>query len=127
MASDKPVSEMSAEDVLFHVGTYFEDWHRESGNESKLKALALLTAWRGDRERDDSALLRAALVRLVNGQSLLDAPCLWCAYNGIGYWRAKTHGAACPWHNVGSFDERARKVDETLGLAALTRKDGANG
>lgn len=41
---------------------------------------------------------------------LLDAPCLWCGYNGAGYFQTGTHSENCPWHNVGGAMERGDKL-----------------
>jgi hypothetical protein len=38
--------------------------------------------------------------------ALLDAPCLFCGYNGAGYWQSGTHAKDCRWHSVGGFDDR---------------------
>lgn len=37
---------------------------------------------------------------------MLDAPCLWCGYNGKGYWQSGTHDEHCPWLHLASEDER---------------------
>lgn len=38
-------------------------------------------------------------------KNMLDAPCLFCGYNGQGYWQNGTHHEQCPWHMVsGSVD-----------------------
>ena len=65
-----------------------------------------------------TALYREAMRRFLKGtpSSLLDAPCMWCGYNSQGYWQKVTHGTECPWHDVGSFDERAGKLEAVLGL-----------
>lgn len=34
------------------------------------------------------------------------APCLFCGYNGSGYWKAGTHEKDCPFHKVGGIEER---------------------
>jgi len=39
-------------------------------------------------------------------EHLLDSPCLWCGYNGAGYWQQGTHAENCPWHEVGGTTER---------------------
>lgn len=52
--------------------------------------------------------LREAAERLGVGDSngLLAAPCLWCGYNGEGYYQAGTHSQSCPWHTIGGCDDR---------------------
>jgi hypothetical protein len=39
-------------------------------------------------------------------EHLLSSPCLWCGYNGPGYWQQDTHAENCPWHTVGGLGER---------------------
>jgi hypothetical protein len=39
-------------------------------------------------------------------EHLLSAPCLWCGYNGQGYWQQGTHAKDCPWHKVGGVGGR---------------------
>ena len=38
--------------------------------------------------------------------ALLQAPCLWCEYNGAGYWQPDTHDSWCPWNKIGGEKER---------------------
>lgn len=61
-----------------------------------------------------TALLEVSRRLLPNAQSaMLDAPCLWCGYNGEGYWQPTTHELTCPWHNVGGrFDRLDRLAQE---------------
>lgn len=40
----------------------------------------------------------------------LQAPCIWCGYNGNGYWQKGTHAATCPWHQVGGSEERYQSL-----------------
>ena len=56
--------------------------------------------------------LREAAERLGVGDSngLLAAPCLWCGYNGEGYYQAGTHGQLCPWNTIGGCDERLDRL-----------------
>lgn len=65
-----------------------------------------------------TALYREAMRRFLKGnpQSLLDAPCMWCAYNGQKYWQKGTHDKECPWHDIGSFEDRCNKLEKVLGL-----------
>ena len=37
---------------------------------------------------------------------ILEAPCLFCGYNGKGYWQTETHDRACPWYKVGGYEQR---------------------
>jgi hypothetical protein len=37
---------------------------------------------------------------------VLEAPCVFCGYNGQGYWQSGTHAAECPWARVGGEVER---------------------
>lgn len=45
---------------------------------------------------------------------LLNAPCVFCGYNGAGYWQAKSHLKSCPWHTVGGFDDRRARMPDIL-------------
>ena len=56
--------------------------------------------------------LREAAERLGVGDAngLLEAPCLWCGYNGEGYYQAGTHGQSCPWNTIGGCDERLDRL-----------------
>ena len=59
------------------------------------------------QETRRAALLEVSRRLLPNAQSaMLDAPCLWCGYNGEGYWQPTTHELTCPWHNVGGRFDR---------------------
>jgi len=49
-------------------------------------------------------------------RKLLDAPCVFCGYNGPGYWQAGTHKPECPWHGVGGYDERAVMLRPVIDL-----------
>ena len=45
------------------------------------------------------------------------APCVFCGYNGAGFYQAGTHAEACPWYTVGGGEERSvmlRKVVASL-------------
>lgn len=48
---------------------------------------------------------------------ILKSPCLWCGYNGEGYWSLRTHAESCPWHEVGGEMERL------LVLGAYTHRE----
>jgi len=56
--------------------------------------------------------LREAASKLGIGDSsgLLDAPCLWCGYNGRGYYQVGTHDKSCIWHTVGGRNERLDRL-----------------
>ena len=36
-----------------------------------------------------------------------DAPCVFCGYNGRGYYQVGTHDVCCPWHRLGGSKERS--------------------
>jgi len=45
------------------------------------------------------------------------APCVFCGYNGAGFYQAGTHAEDCPWYTVGGGEERSvmlRKVVASL-------------
>lgn len=51
---------------------------------------------------------------------MLDAPCVWCAYDGVGYWQEGTHAESCPWHNVGGLAERLALVADAVAARLKT-------
>lgn len=53
-----------------------------------------------------TALSEGPRTRTGAPPALLDAPCLWCNYNGPGYWSRNTHDAACPWHGISGSTDR---------------------
>lgn len=48
----------------------------------------------------------------LGGQAacILDAPCVFCGYNGSGYWQSGTHSKDCPFHEVGGDASRADHI-----------------
>jgi len=62
----------------------------------------------------------------VNSTELLAAPCLFCGYNGAGYWQRGTHHKRCPWHHVGGECERAEKLPRMVNRAMI-KAYGPNG
>lgn len=67
------------------------------------------------RAQRDRMLLRLAKYNAV--WPLLPAPCLWCGYNGAGYWQVGAHREDCRWVNVGGVSER------TAALSALADQE----
>jgi len=51
-----------------------------------------------------------------NDRALLEAPCIFCGYNGPGYWQAGTHTLDCPWHGIGCLSERAAMLRPVIKL-----------
>ncbi len=83
----------------------YNEGHHDADQDIAVLAEALQTTRR-------AALLEAAQrADLGDCNSLLDAPCLWCGYNGEGYWQPTTHDLACPWHNVGGRFDRVVALD----------------
>ena len=39
-------------------------------------------------------------------KSILDAPCVFCGYSGVGYYQSGTHHVLCPWYKVGGLEDR---------------------
>lgn len=55
-------------------------------------------------------------------ETILDAPCVFCGYQKLGYWQAQTHAPECPWHAVGGKWSRIEALRRTLGaLFTLAR------
>ncbi len=63
------------------------------------------------------------LLNIDRLNSLLDAPCLLCGYDGAGYWEAGTRHEKCPWHAVKGRDERMGKLPGMV-EEALIKGDG---
>ena len=49
-------------------------------------------------------------------KKLIDAECVFCRYNGIGYWQPDTHSADCPWHGIGGSSERLKLIPKLISL-----------
>jgi len=41
---------------------------------------------------------------------LLDAPCVFCKYNGPGYYQPHTHKKWCPFYEIGGDRERENAI-----------------
>ena len=84
--------------------TTYREGYQDPDNDIGIIEQALTTA------RQEA--LREAAERLGVGDSngLLAAPCLWCGYNGEGYYQAGTHSQSCPWHTIGGCDERLDRL-----------------
>ena len=50
----------------------------------------------------------------MSDKELLDAPCVFCGYNGAGYWQRGTHDPRCPVHDIGGQFERRGVVGLSL-------------
>lgn len=50
---------------------------------------------------------------------ILENPCLFCGYNGGGYWMIETHDKRCPWHHVGGIKERKETIFNMIKKALL--------
>jgi hypothetical protein len=57
------------------------------------------------RKRDEPIPVKSPDVRL-------EAPCVWCGYNGPDYWQSGTHAYECPCFKVGGMIAR----EEMLGV-----------
>ena len=42
----------------------------------------------------------------------LDSPCIFCGYNGKGYWQIGTHLKDCPFYSIGGGADREAKIKE---------------
>ena len=49
----------------------------------------------------------------------LDAPCIFCRYNGKLYWQPKSHAEHCPWHDVGGYQARVSMYPALVEAAIL--------
>ena len=61
--------------------------------------------------------------RAVSVYRLLGAPCVFCGYNGPGYWQSGTHDWRCPWYWRVGFEERQRVLSAFLRLLYLVWVD----
>lgn len=58
-------------------------------------------------------ILEEALYRCASyhqDEAMLDAPCIFCDYIGVGYWQKGTHAKDCRWHSVGGYADRHRAL-----------------
>ncbi len=46
--------------------------------------------------------------------ALLCSPCVFCDYNGQGYWQVGTHDKKCPWHKWGGGTERNDMLPDVI-------------
>ena len=46
--------------------------------------------------------------------TVLAPPCVFCGYDGEGYWEAGTHSKTCPWFEVGGIPDRRLKVRDAF-------------
>jgi len=46
--------------------------------------------------------------------SILQPPCIFCAYNDEDYWEAASHAKTCPWFAVGSESEREGRLRDVV-------------
>lgn len=46
--------------------------------------------------------------------ALLNAPCVFCGYNGHGYFQVGTHSKSCPWHYIGGEADREAKLGDVI-------------
>ena len=54
--------------------------------------------------------------------ALLGAPCVFCDYNGQGYWQAGTHARECPWFSLGGESDRHANLRGAIRLAIEERR-----
>ena len=46
--------------------------------------------------------------------SVFSSPCIFCNYNGEGYWQTKTHNKDCPCFDVGSLEDRELLLGDSV-------------
>ncbi len=67
----------------------------------------------------------------LNLTDLLEAPCIFCNYNGSGYYQEKTHNLGCPWRDIGGLDWRLKQFPTLIKLWAAkywaARRDAEKG
>ena len=47
---------------------------------------------------------------MTGARELMNAPCVFCEYNGENYWQVNTHSANCPWYSVGGYTDREESL-----------------
>lgn len=70
---------------------------------------------------EDTKFHHAAMLlhRYAEARPTLQAPCVFCAYNGEGYYQAGTHDATCPWFRVGGAAEREQNLRYVIHAIAV--------
>lgn len=53
----------------------------------------------------------------ARGEHLLQAPCMFCDYNGASYWQSGSHKGDCPWFTVGGINDRIAGLENALRTA----------
>lgn len=73
---------------------------------------------------DARAVALRIVARVVNlggqGMCILDAPCVFCGYNGARYWQRGTHAQDCPFSDIGGDASRA---DHIVSLTKLPQSE----
>jgi len=47
-------------------------------------------------------------------KSILDAPCVFCGYDGKGYWQPYTHDEKCPLREFKGHSDRQRELRKVI-------------
>ncbi len=47
-------------------------------------------------------------------QKITEAPCIFCGYNGAGYYQKHTHGKHCPYYEIGGNEERKDALPDII-------------
>lgn len=81
-----------------------------SGDGLTYAAMELLARWESEAPRSERDAPSRLLAVVARADDLLDAPCVFCAYNGAGYWQVGIHAKDCPFHNVGGDAARADHI-----------------
>ena len=61
--------------------------------------------------RQEALREAASRIDIDHVGGLLDAPCLWCGYNGERYWQMGTHAKECLWYGAEGRLPRICKLD----------------
>ncbi len=47
-------------------------------------------------------------------EDILKSKCIFCGYNGAGYYQEHTHDKLCPWHSIGGLEVRKMVFSATI-------------
>jgi len=102
---------MSDEELRKLFGNLEVVFKSQATNENKMAAVKILVnRWVSYKaEISFKAGIKKGLARHENP---LDGPCIFCGYNGRGYWQKGTHLPDCPFVDIGGEADRQAKLKE---------------
>lgn len=61
-------------------------------------------------KEERQALIAKILWRINEREQVVAAPCIFCGYDGGGYWQDHTHSKDCPFYEIGGVMERIKAL-----------------